>query len=261
MKAIANTTIRLGLLNLPVGVCKATGELEDVKLNLGDAQGRRLSQQYVDPDGNAVAREDQTRTFEGHLIDQEALEQIAEATKLPDLTILKIEGRSRLVMEAHRITGFYYLQSQKKNGNINAYKLFADALREMDGVAVTKFTFRSRQHLMIIWPDAEGVLCASTLAYAGDMRSPDENVTAHLDAAYTEQEMAAAKMLLSAMSDNDSDPLSTETDDAVSMRHDLVQKALAGEPLALPAAPSQPEANTALADALAASLAAVKAGA
>lgn len=259
MKAIANTTIRLGLLNLPVGVCKGTGELEDVKLNLGDAQGRKLSQQYVDPDGNVVAREDQTRTYEGHLIDQDALEQIAEATKLPDLTILKIEPRSRLVLEAQRINGFYYLQSQKKVGNVNAYKLFADALREMDSVAVTKFTFRSRQNLMIIWPNAEGVLCASTLAFAGDVRNPDENVLAHLDASYTEQEMAAAKMLLGAMADGDTDPLTMETDEAVASRHELVQQALSGEPLALPAAPSQPEANTALADALAASLAAVKA--
>ena len=95
MKATANTTIRLGLLNLPVGVCKATGELDDVKFNLGDAQGRKLTQQYVDVDGNVVPVADRTKTIDGHIIDKDALESIAEATKLDGLDILKIESRER----------------------------------------------------------------------------------------------------------------------------------------------------------------------
>lgn len=258
MKAIANTTISLGLINLPVGICKATGELEDVKFNLGDSQGRRLTQQYVDPDGKVVATEDQTKAIDGHVIDKDAIEAIAERTKLPNLTITKVEDRARFDAEAYRITGHYYLQSTKKTGNVNAYKLFVDALKAENKVAVTKFTFRTRQQLMVIWPTDDGLLAASTLAFESDVREPDENVRGHLAGTYTEGELSMARQLLSALSDGAVDPLAGDTDEAVTLRHELVEQAKQGEDIAVPAEVAQPVKNAALADALAASLAAIK---
>lgn len=259
MKAIANTTIRLGLINLPVGVCKATGELDDVSFKLGGPNGESLSQVYViEGTDKQVERDDMTRTIDGHIIDKDALEAIKENTKLPDLTILKVEDRERWQREMHRCTGQYFLQSTKKTGNVNAYKLFADALKETGKVAVTKWTARSRQNLMVIWTDDDGVLRGSTMSFACDARTPDENVRAHLAGTYTEAEMDMAKQLLSALASSDADPLEMETDEAVSMRHELVQKAMQGETITTVATAEQPAKNAALADALAASLAALQ---
>lgn len=255
MKAITNTTIRLGLLNLPVGVCKATGELADVKFNLGDAQGRKLTQQYVDPDGKIIPTEDRTKTIDGHIIDTEALAAIEAATKLPDLSILKIESRERFVQEAHRINGFYFLQNNAKVGNINAYKLFVDALAELNSVAVTKVTFRSRQALMVIFPQ-DGVLAAVTMAFGPDVRVPDQGVRAHIAGQYSDAEMDMAKQLLTVLSDASADPLSSETDAAVAKRHELVAQAMQGVKIEVPKAP-EPAVSDALGDALKASLAAL----
>jgi Ku protein len=258
MKAIANTTIRFGLINLPVGICKATGEMEDVKFNLGDSQGRRLIQQYVDPENKVVPSDEQTKLYEGHIIDKDDLATIAEQTKLPDLSVLKIEERERFDAEAYRITGHYFLQSTKKTGNINAYKLFADALKATNKVAVTKFTFRTRQQIVVLWPNEDGILCASTMAFRSDVRAPDENVRAHLAGTYTEAEMDMAKQLFEALGNSETDPLEMETDEAVAKRYALVQQVMAGEPIEKAEKVEVQQANTALADALAQMLAAQK---
>lgn len=257
MKSIANTQIAFGLINLPVAICKATGELDDVKFNLGDAQGRRLTQQYVDPENNVVPKDKQTKTIDGHIVDAESLEAIAERTKLPVLSITKMEERARFNAEQYRTTGFYYLQSPKKGGNVNTFKLLADAMEAEGKVAVTKFTFRSRQQQIVIWPK-DGLLCASSMAFNTDVREPDEDVRAHLAGAYSEAEFAMARQLIAAMATDTVDPLSSDTDEAVTMRHELVERVKGGEKIEKPAEAAQPEKNAALADALAASLAAIK---
>jgi len=258
MKAIANTTISLGLINLPVGICKATGELEDVKFNLGDAQGRRLTQQYVDPDGKVVAREDQTKTIDGYVMDTDALDAIAERTKLGGLHMDEIISRDELLKDFNRVTGYYLLQSTPKTGNLNAYKLFVDALEEIDGVAVTKFTFRSRQQQIAVWSDA-GVLKAVTMTFASDVREGDEVTRAHYAATYTDAEFDMAVQLLTALKVDEPKVFRNDTDEAVALRHELVEMATQGESIDKPAEAAQPVKNAALADALAESLAAIKA--
>mgnify|MGYP001564766474 CR=1 FL=1 len=260
MKAIASTQISFGLINLPVAIVKATGELEDVSFKLGDKSGGSLTQQYVDGNNNVVARSDMTKTIDGHIIDTDSIEAIAAATKLPRLEITKMEPREKFDAAAYRITGFYYLQSPKKGGNVNTFKLLTDAMKAEDMVAVTKFTFRSRQQQIVIWPNDEGMLCASTMVFNGDVREPDADVRAHLAGNYKPAEFDMARQLISAMATDTVDPLSADTDEAVTMRHELVQKALAGEAIPAPTKVPQADQNAALADALAASLAAIKGG-
>lgn len=259
MKAIVNTTISLGLISLPVGIAKATEE-DDVKFNLGNAKGEKLTQQYVDPAGKVIPTEDRTRTFNGKVIPQTALDTIAEQTKFDNMTISKIEKRDRFIQEAHRVTGSYFIQSTKKTGNVNAYKLFAASLLQLESVAVTKVCFRGRQQLFIIWPDAEGNLRGSTMSFASDQRSADDNVKAHHAGTYSPAELEMATQLLTALSQSDADPLAEAEDEAVPLRKALVEQYMNSEtlPEATPAV-AQPEQNAALADALAASLAAIKA--
>lgn len=258
MKPIASTNISLGLINLPVGICKATGALEDVAFKLGDPKGGAVTQQYVDSAGNVIPRDRQTKVIDGKVIDKDSLDAITELTKIKTLTVEDIVDRADFIAEGHRITGFYYLQNTKKGGNPAAYKLFTDALAKIDGVAITKFTLRTRQQQIAIWPNAEGILCASTLNFSSDTREPDENVKMHLEATYSEAEMNMAVQLLTALKGNGFNTLHTATDEAVTLRKELVEKALAGEKIEKPKDAPQAEKNAALADALAASLAAIK---
>lgn len=260
MKAICNVTLSFGLISLPVGICKATGELDDVSFNLGDEQGSRLSQQYVNTSGTVVPSNEQTRMFNGHIVDKDALANIAEQTKLTDMTILKIEKRERFLDQAHRITGSYFVQSTKKVGNDKAFKLFVDALRNTSSVAISKVCLRTRQQLFVLWPDEYGNLRGSTLSFASDDRSADDNVKSHQSSSYETGEMKMAVQILKALSSSKSDPLNDATDEAIALRKALVQQYLDGEFVPVVSKP-QPEKNAALADALAASLEAIKAAA
>lgn len=262
MKAIANTNIRLGLVNLPVAVVQAVEGANDVKFNQAGPNGEKLVQQYaIASTGTVVSKTAmQKGIFQGEdffPISSEDLEAIDEATKLPDLNIEEVVSASEFWSRAPRITGLYYVQNQAKAGNINAMKLFVDTMESDNLVMVTKWTARSRQKQMVLWARG-GILHASSLAFAGDVRSPDDTVRAHLAGTYSDQEQDMARQLLTALTKDKSTVLDMDVDEAVPMKHKLVDDALAGRGVEVPAQPAQPKANAALADALAASLAAIK---
>lgn len=262
MKAIANTTIRLGLINLPVQLVQAAEPANDVTFKQAGPAGETLRQAYLLPDGKECSKDDmQKGVIQGdqfYPIPKESIAQISEATKLPDLNIMEVLSRSTFEAQKHRATDLYFVQSTKKGGNVNAFKLFVDALEAEGKVMVTKFTPRSRQKLLVLFPQ-DGLLMAQGLAFEGDMRKPDENVEAHLSASYTEQEMTMAKQLIGALADNSQDSLTMEVDDAVPLRHKLVDDALNGRAIDMPTATPTQATTGLLADALAASLEAVKA--
>jgi non-homologous end joining protein Ku len=59
MKAIANTTIRLGLINLPVQVCSAEESGTDIRFNMAGPNGEQLEQRYcVKGTTTLVAKDD-----------------------------------------------------------------------------------------------------------------------------------------------------------------------------------------------------------
>lgn len=261
MKAIANTTIRLGLINLPVQVVKATESANEISFKQAGPTGEQLRQAYLLPDGTECPKDDiQKGVFQGdtfHPVSKDAIEQIAEATKLPDLNVLEVIDMEDFRAAAHRSTGLYYLQNSKKLGSPNAFKLFVDALAKEGKCLVTKWTARSRQSLMVMYPQ-DGILMGTTLCFDGDVREADEGVKAHMDATYGDKEMDMAVQLLSALSTDKPTALVMETDEALPLKNKLIQDTLAGQIVAVTAKP-EPKPTTDLADALAASLAAVKA--
>ena len=263
MKAIANTTIRLGLINLPVQVCKATETASDTTFNMAGPQGECLTQAYLFPD-NSVCPKDQIQKgiFDGgtfYPVSSDEIEAIKEATKLKDLSVTDVVDASEFWKRADRITGKYYVQMSKKGGSANSMKLFVDALEQMEKVMVTKWTPRSRQELLVLWPK-DGLLHASSVAFDRDMREPDESVRAHLSGTYSEAEMAMAQQLLAALSDTNANSLDMELDEALPMKHALIQQVMAGEGVAVDEAEDtpQPVKNESLANALSAALEAAK---
>src|SRR4051812_18449463 len=114
MKAIANTNIRLGLVNLPVQVVQAVETANDVTFKQAGPAGEKLTQQYVTPDGTPISRDlMQKGVFVGEEffpISKDDLTAIDEATKLADLSIEEVVPADEFWSRAQRITGLYYLQ-------------------------------------------------------------------------------------------------------------------------------------------------------
>lgn len=258
MKAIANTMIRVGLINLPVQICKATDSPRDFSFKQAGPNGEQLRQAYLLPDDRECPKDEiQKGIFQGDeffpvAVDQ--IEQIREATKIRELNCEVVEA-GEFWSRAHRVSGMYYVQMTKKGGSSNTMRLFVDALEQEGKVLVTKWTPRSVQEQLVIWPK-DGILMGSSLTFDNCVREPDEAVRGHLAGVYTDQEMAMAKQLLTALADTSSNSLDMDVDEAASMRDKLVDDVLAGQIIHVPDAPAQPEQNQALAAALAASLAA-----
>lgn len=258
MKSIANTTIRFGMIALPAQVCATVESGTDPSFGSAGPNGETLRQTYVDPAGNEIPRDQWLKGVWDNgaftPIDPTAITAITEATKLPDLSIIEVIEAGTFWGEfAHRITGRYFIQSAKKGGNTNAFKLFVDALAGEDLAVVTKWTARSRQKLMVMIPQ-DGNLVAYTLSFQGDVRDADETVEAHKEAEYTEAEMGMAKQILGSMVGT-GDSLVMEEDEAVSMKSDLIEQARLGKAITAPTVtPASAVGN--LADALGAMLAA-----
>ncbi len=263
MKSIGNTTIRFGLISLPAQVCAAATTADDVSFEQAGPEGQAINQVYIDPadtnnkDGldKTYARVVERDTIQkGVWTDQgftpvakEALTTITEATKMPDLGILDVIDRDTIPVD--RITGKYFIQSAKKGGNINAFKLFVDSLADEGLACVTKWTARSRQKLMVLVPE-DGNLVGYALAFADDMRMADEGVEAHQAGSYTNAEADMARQLLRSMRSEESKVLAEEVDEAIALKENLYHKAIAGKEVTVPKRTEQPEADTSLADAL-----------
>jgi non-homologous end joining protein Ku len=108
--------------------------------------------------------------------------------------------------------------------------------------------------------DGGNILVGYSYAFAADMREADESVRVHLSGSYSKAEMDMAKQLLGALSAANANSLDMEVDEALPMRHMLVQDALAGKVLSAPDAEAVPETAVAnLADALSQAIAAANA--
>lgn len=263
MKAISNTTLRMGLVTIPMQVCQGIETANDVTFKQAGPAGESLRQAYLFPDGTECRKDDMSKGIfmsgEFYPVAKDDIDAINEATKRPDLEVLEVIDAGQFWSEAHRINDLYYVQSPTKNGNPNAFRLFVDALERTEQAIVTKWTARSRQKLLVLWA-RDGLLYGSGLAFEGDVREPDENTRAHLAGAYSEQEAEMAEQLLGMYYKEKPTALSMEVDEAIPMKHKLVDDALAGRGVEVPTTPEQPQQNAALADALAASLAAIKGG-
>lgn len=238
MKATANTTLALNdLIRVPVQVVKAT-ESTDVKLDSAAPSGAALKQVYLDAaTDEPVAREDiQKGVRDGDTfrpIPKEALDAIDAQTKIEEMAVtgsLPIED-----VPFDRVTGAHFLQSPTKGGSHKAYRLIYEALLAGERALVTKWTARSRQQLAVIFADgSKGCLMMNTLSFTADCREPDAAVLAPQQAEVQQEQIDMARQLIDAMPDGN-EVLAAETDEAIALKRELVEEALAGKAIEAPA--------------------------
>lgn len=250
---------------MPVQVCQAEASAEDIRFSMGGPNGERLEQRYCVHGTETLVPKDQIQKglFEPDgafiPIDKSAIENIDAKTKMADLDIQDILTFDEALKRAGRIRGMYYLQMNGKAGSANSMKLFVDALALEGKCMVTKWTPRKRQELLVIRPEAaedgQNILVGYSYAFAADIREPDEAVRAHVSGTYTDAEMKMARQLLGVLADTDANTLDMEVDEALPMRHKLVDDARQGKVIAPPEPEAAPAATVGLADALAQALA------
>jgi non-homologous end joining protein Ku len=248
---------RKPLFAVPVQVCKASDSQADVKLDNAAPSGSTYSTQYVD-DGTGEVFDFADRIKgvrvgdEFKPIDAESLSAIDEATKLDTMYVLGRVERDSLPWD--RVTGRYLLQSPAKGGSPKAFRLVYEALvgtPKKGKVAakpamalVAKRTATSRQKLVAIYADDAGALVMVELLFAAQVKAADDAVTAHMLASVDEAMVAKARAVVEGLADG-SEALAAEVDEAVAMKQELVDQAVAGMTIEAPkkAAPKAVESD------------------
>lgn len=232
------------LFSFPVQVCKATDDGGEVRFDAAAPSGAEYKTQYVDEaTGEVFEYGDRIRGIrvgdEFKEIAPEAIEAIDDATKLTTMFALgRVDLDDAMAKYGDRISGVHFLQSPAKGGSPRAYRLTYEALRESGKkkaqAIVTKRTARSRQKLGLICADEQrGCLVLLEVQFAAKMREPDAQVLAPQTAEVSDKEVEMARKAIAKLPDGEL-PLDNEVDEAIALRQDLIEKAIAGEAIEVP---------------------------
>lgn len=232
-----------------VQVCKATDSANSVSFDNAAPSGAGYVTQYVDEGtGEVFEYGDRLRGVkvgdEFAPIDPEAIKAIDEATKLNTMFALGVvDLDDALGKYGDRVCGVHFLQSPAKGGSPKAYRLTYEALAEQKSgkkvtrkaqAIVTKRTASSRQKLGLICADeTRKCLMLLEIEFAAKMREADDQVLAPQTAEITDEQVAMAVKMIGTLPDGEL-AIENEVDEALALRQDLIEKAVAGEAIDVP---------------------------
>lgn len=255
------------LFYFPVQVCAAV-EAKEVKFDIAGPSGAPRKQAFLDSGTGELIGDDECLRGvrigdEFKPIEQEAIDAIKEATEIRMMMALGTVDFDQIPWD--RSTGTYFIQSPAKGGLPKSYRILYEALLPvMKGktvqrkakAIVTKRTARSRQKLCVIYADpTRGCLMMQELRFASALREPDEQVLAPQTAAVEDKQVEMARQVVDGLGDGFA-AIETEVDEAMSLRQELIEQAVAGETIHVPTPVAESAATTDLTAMLEASLAA-----
>lgn len=147
----------------------------------------------------------------------EQLDAIREETQLDQMEVIAFIRRDQI--QRFRIQGSYYLGADGP-GASKVLALLDQAIHRLNRVPVVKWTKTSRQALGVITPGKRGTLDVIELAWAAQVRKPEEKQLTHRAVEVTEDEVAAACALAAALAD-ESAVLNEQEDDRVRLEREL----------------------------------------
>lgn len=247
---------RVPIFAFPIQVCKATESPDDGSFEIAAPSGAKRKQVFVDEATGEIVENDACLRGirvgdDFHEIPKDAIDAIAEQTKLNTMFVLgKVDLDTVFEQYGSRITGRYFIQSPAKIGSPKAYRLVYEALREQKtGKKVTrkaqafvvKRTPRTRQKLGVLYADEQvGALVLIEVEFAANVREPDAQILAPQQAEVDADMLAKANEIVDALPDGQV-ALDTETDEAIALRIELRDKAIAGEAIAVPVSVDAPQ--------------------
>lgn len=235
MRAVANTTIHLGLVSAPVQLFKAT-KSNDIKLNLCAPDGSPVEQVYRKKGTDEIVGtvKDCEKSYEGYMIDRETLKLIEDEAKVEDgkslkhLHINSFIPLKKAVEDFSRITGWYYIGSHPKDGNLDAFATIVKAMERKKKAAVCKWVPKSRQEMLVLYVQ-NGMLYGVSLAFNADVQEPPANVEGVQGVKVDKANLEMAETLIDSMTDDEASALSTFEDSAIAKKLALVEAAKKGE--------------------------------
>ena len=258
MATLRNTSITLGYASVPVALRSAKSDRE-VKLDRAvEVNGEWQKVKRIDvTEGNDLFHPCERHEivygkWDGETfipIDPGKLAQIDEAVKMDDMVVTDFIPLKDVPFE--RARGSYFLTPQTTNpGAARSLKVIHDAMRKRKVAAVVKLSPSSKQYVGVLYAKRDSLL-VTTLAYAEQVEEFDAGVGA-LDGIVADKTgVEQATLLIDAML-TEADVLDGMRDERSDARAVLVEQALAGEALAIPAKgePVAPTVNGGLVDAL-----------
>lgn len=231
---IANTTLRVGLLAIPVALRGIT-DSKDVSFESATPEGEAVTRPSV---GGTTGRVfERAELIQGvtdadgkfREIPKDAIEAAKEATQLDAFEIDSFVPLKDVPFE--RAIKSYFLAPQKGKGSTASAKSMAllhKALVKTKRAGVLKIVPKSRQALAVIYPVNDG-LFVTTLQWSEDWQQADEaNVLGEV--AVEAKNLAAATALIEALSNDDVNAVLDAQKDSYRVEKErLIAEALAGK--------------------------------
>ncbi|MEU5874099.1 Ku protein [Glycomyces sp. NPDC047369] len=221
MRSILNTTLSIGVVNVPVKVFSATASHDLVLHQYHEADAGRIRYEKV------CEIEDQPVPAEEIV---KGIETETGLVVLEDADFDRLPVTSKIIevlafVPAEQIDPVYYEKSYylgPGDGGPKPFILIREALAEAGRVALARFTMRQRASLAAIRP-YQGTLVLDTLVWADEVRIPEIEAPGEV----VEAELEMAAMLIDARS-GDWDPGKYTVDDYQEALAELIEAKQAG---------------------------------
>ena len=182
MNTLKNTTLSVGLLNTPVKLMNATSKMGDIHFSTVGPDGQPVERVYRDKETEEVITHDELRkAYQGQQIDPTELANIEEACTKDedgnDLTLIHVDFFMPLKdVPMERAEDLYYIAPNAKLASPESLLHFMAGLKKRKVAAIAKIVIKSRQKLLVIFPDGDH-LKAVSLRFEEAIVSPDSGVT------------------------------------------------------------------------------------
>ena len=249
--------LNFGMVSIPVKMFTTGNASAKVSFKQLGPQGQKLKQQYVDPDGNVVARSEMLKGHEfakGQFITftPDEVKAFAETTS-SNIGIEEFVPAAE-VASVYRAKSYYLAPDA---GGIRAYGLLSKALQETGKVGLARQCARGKQYLVAIEAFKDGLIMHQ-LHYSDEVVEYDEVRVAPENV--NDQEVSMAKMLIEQISNPTFDP-SKYKDEVKARLEAAIDQKINGQVVTMPLPEVEKKQVIDLMDALKASLADTAVGA
>ncbi len=230
-RPISTSTVSFGLVSLPVKLYSTGQSSAKVRFNwINRDTGARVKYQYVDSQsGESVERDNLVKGYEfakNQYVTFEAdeLKAIeAQSTEAIEITeFVPAADIERIFLERA-----YYLGPAR--GGARAYRLLSAALREMERVAIARYSARGKQRLVMIRPHGDGLILEQ-LFYPDEVRSFDEVPLE--EGEVSDAELALARQFIEQAASESFDP-ARYRDEVKERVQELIDRKIEGEQITL----------------------------
>ena len=230
-RPISTSTVSFGLVSLPVKLYSTGRSSARVRFNwINRDTGARVKYQYVDSQsGEPVERGNLVKGYEFAknqyvTFEPDELKAIeAQATEMIEISeFVPARDIDRVYLEKA-----YYLGPAR--GGARAYRLLSAALREMERVAIARYSARGKQRLVMIRPMRDGLILEQLL-YPDEVRSFDE--VPQEDGDVSDAELALAKQFIEQAASEAFDP-ARYRDEVKERIQALIDRKIEGEQITL----------------------------